>query len=147
MRVIPVAPPESRRIAVTLAEQASDGVDAARIADHVVAVWQQVEDALTPIIGQRGVTALYKRSLYLVGADHPWLARLQEPDPPAVDVVALRSALARQDPATAAAGGGALLQNLHELLASLVGPSLTGRLLAAAWALPISGPSAQGTSP
>ena len=142
-----MAHPESRQIGVTLAEQVGEGADAARVADHVVAVWQQVEDALTPIIGQRGVAALYKRSLYLVIQDHPWLARLRETDPPAVDAAALRSALAQQDAAAAAAGGGALLQTFHELLASLVGPSLTERLLAAAWALPISGPSAQGTSP
>jgi len=132
---------------VILAEHVSEGADAARVADHVVAVWQQVEDALTPIIGQRGVAALYKRSLHLVAPDHPWLARLKEADPPAVDAAALRSALAQQDAAAAAAGGGALLQTFQELLASLVGPSLTGRLLAAAWALPTSGLSAQDTSP
>jgi hypothetical protein len=142
-----VAHPESRQIGVTLAGQVSEGADAAGVADHVVAVWQQVEDALTPIIGQRGVAALYKRSLYLVAPRHHWLERLQEADAPAVDVVALRSALAQQEPAEAAAGGGALLQTFHELLASLVGPSLTGRLLAAAWELPTSGPSAQDISP
>lgn len=142
-----MAHPESRQIGVTLAEQVGEGADAARVADHVVAVWQQVEEALTPIIGQRGVAALYKRSLYLVAQEHPWLARLREADPPAVDAAALRSALAQQDAAAAAAGGGALLQTFHELLASLVGPSLTGRLLAAAWALPTSGPSAQDISP
>lgn len=141
-----MAHPESRQIGVTLAEQVSEGADAARVADHVVAVWQVVEDALTPIIGQRGVVALYRRSLYLVATDHPWLAGLREADPPAVDATALRSALAQQDPAAAAAGGGDLLQTFHELLASLVGPSLTGRLLAAAWELSTSGSSAQGTS-
>lgn len=142
-----MASSESGRIAVTLAEQVREGADAACVADHVVAVWQQVGDALTPIIGQRGVAALYKRSLFLIAKDHPWLPRLQEADPPAIDVAVLHSALAQQDPGAAAAGGGALLQTFHELLASLVGPSLTGRLLAAAWALPISGPSAQDTSP
>jgi hypothetical protein len=149
MQSIPVATLESRRIAVTLAEQVSEGADAARVADHVLAVWKQVEDVLTPIIGQRGVAALYRRSLYLAARDHPWLARLQlqEADPPAVDVAALRSALAQQDPDAAAAGGGALLQTFHELLASLVGPSLTGRLLATAWELPTRGPSAQDPSP
>jgi len=110
-------------------------------------VWQQVDDALTPIIGKRGVAALYGRSLYLVAPDHPWLAGLREADPSAVDQAALRALLEQQDAATAAAGGGALLRTFHELLASLVGDSLTGRLLAAAWALPTSGPAARGTTP
>lgn len=142
-----MAHPGNRQIGVTLAEQASEGADAPRIADHVVAVWRQVEEALTPIIGQRGVAALYGRSLYLTATDHPWLARLQEVDAPAVDIAALHAALVQREPADAAAGGGALLQTFHELLASLVGPSLTGRLLAAAWELPTSGSSAQGKSP
>ncbi|HET6603420.1 MAG TPA: hypothetical protein VFG21_04280 [Xanthomonadaceae bacterium] len=132
---------------MNLAELVGEGADAARVADYVVAVWQQIEDALTPIIGPRGVAALYKRSLFLIGPDHPWLTRLQEADASAVDAAALRSALAQQDTAAAATAGGALLQTFQELLASLVGPSLTGRLLAAAWALPTSGPSAQDTSP
>ena len=44
-------------------------------------------------------------------------------------------------------GGGALLQTFYELLASLVGPSLTERLLRSVWAHSSSGPPAQDTSP
>lgn len=146
-RPIPVAPSESHQIAATLAQQVGAGADAASVADHVVAVWRQADDALTPIIGKRGVVALYGRSLYLAAPDHPWLAGLREADATAVDEAALRTVLARQDAAAAAAGGGALLQTFHELLASLVGSSLTGRLLAAAWALPTSGPAARGKAP
>lgn len=142
-----MASQESGRISATLAQQASEGADAAQIADLVASVWQQIEGALTPIIGQRGIAALYRRSLHLIATAHPWLGRLQEGDPPTVDITALKSAIAQQGGADAAAGGGALLQTFHELLASLVGPSLTGRLLAAAWAFPSSGSPAQDTTP
>ncbi len=146
-RLIPVAPPDSHQVAVTLARHVSEGADAVRVADHVVAVWQRTDDALAPIIGSQGVAALYRRSLHLAAPAHPWLAGLREADTTPVDASALRSALVQQEPAAAAAGAGALLQAFHELLASLVGPSLTRRLLAAAWDLPASGSSAQGTSP
>ena len=52
----------------------------------------------------------------------------------------------QQDAQTIAGGGGLLLQTFYELLASLVGPSLTGRLLDAVWTPPSSAP-AQDTSP
>ena len=39
------------------------------------------------------------------------------------------------------------LQTFHELLATLVGPSLTERLLRSVWADSSSGPPAQDTSP
>ena len=45
------------------------------------------------------------------------------------DLVALRPLLARQSRAQAAAGGVALLQTLDDLLASLIGASLTEQLL------------------
>lgn len=63
-----------------------------------------------------------------------------------VDLAALKAILAQQDSETATAGG-ALLQTFYELLASLVGPSLTERLLRSVWENPLSGPPAQDTSP
>ena len=52
----------------------------------------------------------------------------------------------QQAAAEAAAGGTALFQSFHELLASLVGASLTDRLLRSVWAHSSGASPAQDTS-
>jgi hypothetical protein len=138
---------ESRRIAVPLAHRVGIDADAATIADAIVATWQEVDAALAPIIGPQGVAALYRRSLHLTSSIHPWLAGTHEGVHTVMDLAALKPLLAQQSSADAAAGGSALLQTFYELLASLVGPSLTERLLRSVWAHSSSGPPAQDTSP
>lgn len=105
-----------------------------QIADVIVSTLQDIDAALSPVIGKGGVGALYKRSLYLVAAAHPSLAGLHDGAPTALDMAALKSALALQSGGDVANAGGALLQAFYELLASLVGPSLTDRLLRPTWA-------------
>ncbi len=124
-----------------LADRVSDGADAEEVAGAIVAVWQEIDQALRPIIGHRGVAALYSRSLSLTAAGYPWLAIDQPATPAAIDPSGLRAALVQQAAAEAAAGGSALFHSFHELLASLVGPSLTERLLRSVWTHP------SGTSP
>ncbi len=118
-----------------------------QIADAMIATWQEIDAALTPIIGRKGVVALYKRSLYLTVAAHPWLAGVHEGSQAEPDLEALKSVVAKQGSAEAAAGANALLQTFNQLLGSLIGPSLTGRLLRSAWADAPSGPPAQDTNP
>jgi hypothetical protein len=90
---------------------------------------------------------LYKRSLYLASSTHPWLAELNEASQPTMDMAALASVFAQQSSQHACAAGGALLQTFHELLSSLIGLSLSERLLRPVWAPFSSGPPAQDTSP
>lgn len=144
------------QIAATLMREVGRGADAAHIADAIVSRWLALESALAPILGRKGVAAIYKRSLYLAGRDYPWLAAAYEgtqeggdftaPAPAVLGLPILRSVLTQQSSADAAAGGGALLQIFHELLASLIGPSLTERLLRPVWAESSSGSPAQDTS-
>ena len=54
--------------------------------------------------------------------------------------------LASLGEAEAATVGAALLQSFHELLGSLVGPSLTERLLRSLWDRPLSDPPASDTT-
>lgn len=138
---------ESGRIAEPLANRVGRAANAAQIADAMVSTWQEIDAALTPIIGSKGVVALYKRSLYLTGAAHPWLAGMHDGAPAAIDLAALKSVVAQQSSADAALGGNALLQTFYQLLGSLVGPSLTERLLRSVWARSLSGPPAQDTKP
>jgi hypothetical protein len=134
---------ESNRMAATLANRAGKGADVGQIADAIVATWQKIDVAVSPIIGQRGVAALYKRSLYLTGQAHPWLAGMHENVQADMDLEALKSALVQQGSTNAAAAGGALLQTFHKLLTTLVGSSLTERLLRSVWTNHFDAPSAQ----
>ena len=134
---------ENSQIAANLARRAEEGSDASQIADAIVSAWQEIDDALSPILGHQGVAALYKRSLYLAAAAYPWLAGTFQGAHAAMDLPELKSVFAQQDSDNAAAAGGALLQTFHELLASLVGPALTQRLLRSVWEHLLSGPPAQ----
>jgi hypothetical protein len=110
-----------------------DADNAEQLADAVVAVWCEIDQALHPIIGHRGVAALYNRSLKLTAATFPWLAQGHAGALAAVDATALRATLVQQAPAEAAAAGSALFETFRGLLASLLGDSLTQRLLHAVW--------------
>ena len=137
----------SSDIAALLAGAVSDGASSRQVAGMVASAFRGIDQALTPIIGQRGVAALYKRSMHLASQTHPWLPRTREGVHPAMDVAALKTELALQSASAAAAAGGQLLQTFCELLISLIGPSLTDRLLRPVWATLLSGASAQGTTP
>jgi len=120
---------------------------AAQIAAAVLAIWEEIDDALTPIVGPLGVVALYRRTVHLVAAQYPWLAGRDEGVLTDTDPAVLKSVLAQRSSAEAAAGGSAFLDTFHELLASLIGPSLTARLLRSVWEPPSSGAATQDTSP
>jgi len=138
---------ENDGVAAFFTHCVTSGADSRRIAESIAASCRAIEISLTPIIGQRGVAALYKRSLHLTTRTHPWLAGAQESVSDSVDVASLTSLLAKQTSAEAAAAGARLLQTFHDLLATLVGPSLTEQLLRSVWANFLSGPSAQDTTP
>lgn len=137
----------SSDIAALLAGAVSDGASSRQVAGMVASAFRGIDQALTPIIGQRGVAALYKRSMHLASPTHPWLPRSREGVHPAMDVAALTTELALQPAAAAAAAGDQLLQTFCELMISLIGPSLTDRLLRPVWATLLSGASAQETTP
>jgi len=120
-------------------------VDAPQVAAVVVALWQQIDAALSPIVGQRGVAALYKRSLYLTRAAHPCLAAAYEGALLPGDFTALHRALADRASAEATAAATALLSAFHDLLSQLIGASLTERMIGFVWHNPLSGQAVQDT--
>lgn len=102
-------------------------VESLRIANEAVGHWRTILSSLAPIIGVHGVGALYRRSLFLARADHPWLDLPAESD--TMDFESLRIGLARREPAQAGEASTAMFRFFHELLASLIGASLAERLL------------------
>jgi hypothetical protein len=124
---------ESDRIIVALGRRVGSDPGADGVARSIASLWRDIDVNLSPILGARGVAMLYKRSLVLASAVHAWLPRVDEPLPTAVDLAPLQAALMQQDNAVALDGGSAFLRTFYELLSSLVGPSLTERLLRSIW--------------
>ncbi len=79
---------------------------------------------LLPIVGARGVEALFSRSVHLASGVHGWLSAAK------ADRAALLAAVAERSDAEAAAGAQCYLHEFQALLVGLIGPSLTERMLA-----------------
>lgn len=138
---------EELPIVKRLGPVAASGSDGAKIADASAAAWAAVDGALSPIIGPRGVAALYRRSLHLALEDHPWLAAAYEGARQPGDFASLRAALSQQTAQNAAAAHDAVLTTFQDLLDSLIGRSLTQRLLQNVGEQPSSGAAVQDQSP
>jgi signal transduction histidine kinase len=61
-------------VSAFLSAKVKDGASAREVAQLVVTSCFEIDKALTPIIGQRGLQALLKRSLHLACATQAWLA-------------------------------------------------------------------------
>lgn len=133
----------------TFAQLIAQDADAGQIAENAVRAWRAVEAALSPIVGQRAVAALYRRSVALVHADYPWLAAREAGsigNRQGDDFDLLRTMLSEQTSSNALAAHWALLRAFRNLLAGLVGESLTERLLGSVCEFPSSAGAAQEPS-
>lgn len=134
--------PAFRRFAEAIGRR-SAAADAVSVAGAAATLCRDVERVLTPIVGTRGVAALLHRSLFLTAKEHPFLAL---PAPlTAPDEIAghLRAALLTVPAEPGLTGAAALFDAFDTLLASMIGPALTARLLGPVWDLPSSGDAAQ----
>jgi hypothetical protein len=138
---------ESRQIVASLAHRVGPDADIARIAQAIISTLRDMEVALTPIIGQQGVAALYRRSLHLCASTHPRLACTRDKVPAGMDLTALKSVIVEQSDADALFFGEVLLTTFYELLSTLIGPSLTARLLRGMCELSLSDTPSQENSP
>lgn len=107
--------------------QPGNSMDAKAQAASVAETWRRMAASLAPIIGVKGVHALYMRSLYLSGAVYPCLAQVE----PVADApfAELELQLAACDLDVAIAAANTLFVNFIELLAASIGESLTEQLL------------------
>jgi hypothetical protein len=125
---------ESHRIVATLVQRAGNGATVPELAESIVSTWQTIEASLTPIMGQRSVAMLYKRSCYLASREHAWLMDMHQGMQTTMNLAALKSALLAQSSTEIASGAGRALQMFYEVLTNLLGASLTERLLQSVWA-------------
>ena len=128
--------PWREAIRIALAHRAGDAPDPSAAAEAIISTWSQMADLLTPVIGVRGVDVIFRRSLHLTGTPFPWLAFGEEHGESAALLASLKACLAGQDADDAAEAGYTLLATFIELLTTLIGESLTERLLNPVWASP-----------
>lgn len=111
---------------------------------RAVLTWRHVAGALAPVIGELGVVALYDRSLRLAGAEFPWLLAVPKAPQMGASLDHLRQFLAvkeAEDAAAVAAATSTHLGLFTDLLAGLIGPSLSERLLRPVWSDPAAPPT------
>lgn len=115
-------------IEATLLERFKEESSVGVIADAIANIWEEIDSALHPVIGKRGVAALFHRSLVITAKAYPWLP-LPERPLQATDIAPLHAVFLLQTPATIIKCSATQLHTFHDLLAGLVGTSLTERLL------------------
>lgn len=144
---MPTLSEESRQIVASLAHRVGLNADIAAIAQAIISILQDMDAALTPIIGNQGAAALMRRSLHLCVTTHPQLAGTYENALAGPALIVLKSVLVEQSKADALFFGEALLATYYELLTTLIGPSLTARLLCGVWESSLSDTPSQEKSP
>ena len=139
--------PAAQHIQSSLSKCASAGWDTVSLTTKVVSIWRDIDTSLAPVIGHRGVAALFGRSFHLVRADYPWLTAPHESTTDRIDFASLQSALSQLTSANVVTISGALLDKFAQLLTNLIGVSLTERLLRPVVDVHSAGAAAQETSP
>jgi hypothetical protein len=120
----------------TMQQHAGSFPEANAISEATATTWRLVEAQLVPVIGTRGLDVLFRRALQQTTTTFPWLAAAADRGGSAGPLPSLMACLAAQHAATSAEAAYALLLTFAELLATLIGESLTERLLAPVWARP-----------
>ena len=111
-------------------------------------MWSDIESALQPVLGRRGVAALFTRTLHLTATRYPWLGPLKAGHADAAaDLVELTGLFAAQQPGIAMEAGNELFMIFRELIATLIGARLSERLLQAPWSTPSRATPAQDPAP
>jgi hypothetical protein len=124
---------EGRRIDAFLDRRIAGATDISVIGDAIVSLFQDLDGALVPIIGPKGVAALHRRSLLMSIAANPALAPCCTRLVLGMDLVEFKAILLTCEPAEAVVLGRTLLLTTYRLLCTLIGPSLCARLLYEVW--------------
>ena len=106
------------------------------VAEATLNIWQQMATRLIPVIGERGVEVLFSRSLHLTTRTFPRLEIAADHGDKAALIANVKAQLASSGSNDAIEASCALLGTFTELLSTLIGASLTERLLGPVWTLP-----------
>lgn len=108
-----------------------------RVADASIGLWAKLAAELVLLIGDGGFVPLYVRSVQLSAASFPWLRPVSEMAPLASGAgrfSGLKRGLEGQDDGEASQASAFLLNTFIDMLARLIGETLTIGILRSAWA-------------
>jgi hypothetical protein len=126
----------SEEIRKLLISRAGTTPDAGMVAEATLNILRQMAAWLAPVIGGRGVDVILRRALQLTSRAFPCLVIAGDQGDSAVLLANLKANLAASATNDAMEAGHALLVSFTELLSTLVGESLTKRLLSPVLAFP-----------
>jgi hypothetical protein len=124
----------------TLENRAGDISDADAIAESFSLTWQRVAARISPVIGERGTDTLLSRCVHLTSNDYPWLAMAGDQGERESRLAVIKTRLAGAQPDAAREAGYALLTTFIGLLTTLIGETLTERLMGPVWTSPSPAP-------
>lgn len=107
------------------------------VADTSISLWTRLAAELVLLIGDGGFAPLYVRSVHLSAASFPWLRPISEVTPLANGdgrFSSLKRSLDEQDADEASQASAVLLNTFIDMLARLIGETLTIGILRSAWA-------------
>jgi hypothetical protein len=130
----------------TLAQRQGQDAGTGAIAEAALVLTREVAGCLAPLIGSRGVDALVCRSLQLTVPAYPWLGLTGEHVDGMGSLPSFRSRLEVRDSRAATEASLTLLVTFTDLLATMIGASLTDRLLGPIWAPPAASPEEETAS-
>ena len=107
------------------------------VADVSISLWVRLAAELGLLIGDGGFVPLYVRSVHLSAASFPWLRPTSEVGPLTIRdsrFSGLKSSLDGQDADEASQASAVLLNTFIDMLARLIGETLTIGILRSAWA-------------
>jgi hypothetical protein len=102
-------------------------------ADTAILLWQPLASELIAIIGEGGFNTLYARSIYLTQAAFPWLGAGDGSQVAVFRLTDLKNSFDGQSDNEANQASQMLLLTFTDILASLIGESLTAGILSSAW--------------
>ena len=107
------------------------------VADVSIDLWLRLAAELRLLIGDGGFLPLYRRSVQLSAASFPWLLPVSEALPLAsgdTRFANLKISIDQQDAREASQASAFLLNTFIDILARLIGETLTTGILRSAWA-------------
>lgn len=116
-----------------LAPRSGDDVDCRAVADRALWSWEQMAFHLQPLIGETGFQALYARTVHLTVPRFTGLTPARQSESLDAAFRKLRADLEALPPPEAVQASKMLLDTFTELLSTMIGESLTSRILRSAW--------------
>ena len=108
------------------------------VVDTALALWEKLALELVAIIGERGVSSLYARSVFFSQARFPWLIDTASAEQTNQPLAEFRTKFAGRTFEEISEANVLLLRTFSDILATLIGEELTSNILRSAWGIPAS---------